>query len=406
MAVVLFDKKIKCCGCASCSNVCSQQCIIMEADEEGFKYPSIDNSKCVECRKCINVCPINQTTNDGSFKESQYYSAQHKDDEVIMESSSGGVFSALANIVLKQGGVVYGCAYNENMHAVHIGIEESAELKRLRGSKYVQSDMQGCYSQIKRQLDEKRSILFTGTACQVAGLKTFLGKEYENILLVDVLCHGVPSPMLFENYNKYLDKKHRGKVVNYEFRNKKKNGWGSEHRSYYEVEKNGKITGHRPILPAYFCAFFWGLNLRPSCYECQYAVPKRNSDITMGDFWGFYNTYKKYFPKGISVMSINTFKGEKVKNLLTANMELLPITFEQATKTNTNFTRSVTKPKVRDEFYRKLRDKPYKAINRMVFLNCGYRKLFTSIYGRFVPSGVRRIIKFGVGGKRTPNTAL
>jgi coenzyme F420-reducing hydrogenase beta subunit len=367
----------------------------MIEDEEGFRYSIIDKNKCIECRKCIGVCQIHQETNKNNFNESKYFSAQHKNDEIIMESSSGGVFSALANIILEQGGVVYGCIYDENMKAIQVEIEILDDLKLMRGSKYVQSDMLNCHIQVKKQLDEGRYVLFTGTSCQVASIKAFIGREYENLLLVEILCHGVPSPKLFKDYIDYLQGKHKGKVINYEFRNKKRDGWGSEHRSYYEVEKGNKIKGYRPILPAYFCAFFYGINLRPSCYECKHATLKRSSDITLGDFWGYWKKYKRNFPKGISVIGINSMKGMEFIDKLSKVMIIENISFEEATASNTNFTKPVNRPANRDDFYRRLSGKKYSEINKIVFLDHrNWKNVFKSIYGRFIPQNIRKYRHF------------
>jgi NAD-dependent dihydropyrimidine dehydrogenase PreA subunit len=391
----LYENKAQCCGCGACSNSCPKQCITMIADEEGFKYPVIDHKNCLKCLKCIKVCPMHHSKNDDHSDISQYYTAQHKDDQIIMESTSGGVFSALADAFLAQGGIVYGCVYNETMQAIHIGSEKSHDLRRMRGSKYVQSDMQDCYVQIKKQLNEGKNILFTGTPCQVAAVKTFLGKNYDNLLLVEVLCHGVPSPKLFASYIAYLENKHHGKVVNYEFRNKKIHGWGSEHRSYYEIARNGKIERYRPLLTtAYSAAFYWGINLRPSCYECPYATPKRISDITIGDFWGFWRTYKRHFPKGISIVALNSQKGKMQFNLLSQVMVLDPVTFEQAAFRNAPFIKPVTISSIRNRFYQQIEGKKYQTINRLLFLNYKYSKRLTkSIYRRFISTTFKRSLQ-------------
>ena len=301
--------KKDCSGCSLCVQLCVKECISMRSDEEGFLFPVIDMDKCIDCGLCYRKCPVNRqsVTNNKNFPK--YYASAISDTKELLECSSGGAFIGLAKYVLSHGGYVCGCVFDEHMRAVHKCTNSLEEVRRMRGSKYVQSSIEKAFPQVKDLIDDGKIVLFTGTACQIAAVKGFV-KSTEKLFLVDILCHGVPSPLFFEKYVEFLGKKHKGRVVNLEFRNKKKLGWGSEHRTYYEVERNGVVRGYRPVLPAYFCSFFWGTNLRESCYNCKFAGPDRISDITIGDFWGYWSYYHRNFPEGISIASVNTPKGE------------------------------------------------------------------------------------------------
>ena len=205
-----MKNKSECCGCTACEMICPVGCITMESDEEGFLYPLIDKSKCIECKKCDNVCPIkNPIRPHGQTKAYVGYSEK---DEIRLSSSSGGIFSLIAGNVLKQNGAVFGVAFDENMSVCHICAQSEEELHRLRSSKYVQSRMDDTYKQVKMRLEEGVPVLFSGTACQVAGLKKYLGNDPDNLFTLDVLCHGVPSPKIWNMYVKEQEKKHGSSV--------------------------------------------------------------------------------------------------------------------------------------------------------------------------------------------------
>lgn len=293
-------EKNQCTGCGLCSVKCPKQCILMVEDEEGFRFPKIDSSKCVGCGLCWDNCPAT-TAADGLYSEynRSYYCGTIRDNEVLIKSSSGGVFGVLAEYIIRNGGYVCGCIYTDEMEAVHILSNRKQDIEKMYGSKYVQSRVEHCFKEILAHLNSNDMILFTGTACQIAALRLFLGKDYSKLYCVEILCHGVPSPGLFRMYKKYLEKSLGGKIKDIRFRDKSRDGWGSEHRTRIIYERNGKIYDKRPILPAYFSAFFYGLDLRESCYQCKFAKPERATDLTIGDFWGSWAKYKKRF-KGAS----------------------------------------------------------------------------------------------------------
>jgi len=207
--VIEIKDKSKCCGCTACASVCPMDCIEMKEDMEGFLYPSVDKGKCIDCGACERVCPIQNPTKE-VLQDQMGYLVQHKDEAVRLDSTSGGAFTAIATTVLEKGGVVFGAAYDESFHVHHTYVEKVKDLAIFRNSKYVQSDLGNCFRQVREFLRNDRWVCFSGTPCQIEGLNKFLGKQYEKILLVDVVCHGVPSPLIWKKYLEYqgvVDKK-------------------------------------------------------------------------------------------------------------------------------------------------------------------------------------------------------
>ena len=311
-------KKKECCGCTACLHVCPVNCITMQEDEEGFLYPIIEKDKCISCHQCEKVCPI-QNTSILNIK-TQTFVGYSKDEEIRKQSSSGGIFSALAEWIIQQNGVVFGAAFDENFEVHHIAIETREELSKLRGSKYVQSRLENVYPEVKQYLEMKRIVLFTGTSCQIAGLKKYLNKEYEYLYTVDVLCHGVPSPKIWRMYLEEKKKENNAAIEKVEFRNKE-NGW----KNYL---MNIEFCNMQPYCVHYFKdkyikMFLGNIDLRPSCYECHFKDIPRTSDMTIGDSWGI----EKYIPdmdddRGTSVILVNTLKGEKLLETIRENLIL------------------------------------------------------------------------------------
>lgn len=314
----------ECTGCTACSQVCPMKCISMKIDEEGFIYPTVDEAVCVECGRCKCVCPV--LHHDGGNAPKKVLAEKNKDERIRRTSSSGGVFYEVAKQFIQNGGVVYGCAFDENMVARHICVKTIEGLEKLKSSKYVQSDMGNTMSEIKRRLLQGEKVLFSGTPCQIAGLQNFLSKDYENLLLIDIFCHGVPSPTLFADYLDYLSKQYDGgKPISVNFRNKQR-GWK---RLYMEVcFDNGKRHYIYSGYDRYEGMFLHNLSLRPSCYECKFTKSERFGDITLGDFWGIGKKYPQWDDdRGISVVMLNTDKGvdayEQIADLFESREETL-----------------------------------------------------------------------------------
>lgn len=301
----MIEKKY-CTGCSACHDICPNNCIEMRTDNEGFLYPYIIKENCKSCDKCLQVCPA--TKNKKSmFREPQCYIAWNCDDNIRALSTSGGLFSAMADKVISKGGAVVGAAFDQSFHLRHTVANNWQDCLLMTGSKYLQSDTRGIYRQVKDYLNNGSRILFTGTACQVAGLNAFLNKEYDLLITCEIICHGVPSPEVFKKYLFYLETKIKDKVVYYQFRSKK-HGWSKLAVSVKYAK--GKIKTYRTRYCPYHTWFGRHFSVRPSCYQCLYRDINRVADITIGDFWGI-ERYRLDIDrdKGISVVLANSKKG-------------------------------------------------------------------------------------------------
>lgn len=308
MPVALTKKD--CCGCHGCAIACPKHCITMERDEEGFWYPRVDESACVHCGLCEKVCPVLNAVPADEAAKPVAYAAMNEETGIRLESSSGGVFSALAQQVIASGGIVFGAAWSENFREVrHIGVESMEDLALLRGSKYVQSTVGDCYAQAKNALAAGRQVLFSGTPCQVEGLHTFLGKDYDNLLLVDIVCHGVPAPAVWQRYLRECEETAGAPVRNVQFRSKD-TGWKG-----YKVKLTFE-NGTQQALPAYanpfMNAFIRNACLRQSCHDCRFKKLNRVSDVTLADFWGIEDVCPDMDDdRGTSLLLVHSEKGER-----------------------------------------------------------------------------------------------
>ncbi|MFW5713076.1 MAG: Coenzyme F420 hydrogenase/dehydrogenase, beta subunit C-terminal domain [Brevefilum sp.] len=306
--------KEHCFGCTACVSICPLDCIHMSADHEGFNYPQVDEEVCNACRKCVSACPgFNEIEPKNNKTNPQFYGGFHDSDQIKLKSSSGGLFTAFAEHTLSRGGSVYGAVYDfEHMKVIHNRATSLEDLAPMRKSKYVQSDTSGVYEQVKEDLKLELPVLFTGTPCQVAGLHLFLGKPEKNLITIDLICHGVPSPGLFATHFADRQKKMGQSITNIDFRTKDK-GWGSFLNFYLKVETDEyKALTYAP-LDAYYAMFLANLSLRPVCYNCKYASTDRVSDITLGDFWGVQKENPELFDgKGTSLILANTEKGKSM----------------------------------------------------------------------------------------------
>lgn len=370
--MIQVDKeKYNCCGCGGCTQVCPRNCIEMKTDNEGFLYPEVDKSLCVDCHMCEQICPMNLS--DGPMEDNTdsiiAYGGWHKNKKVRFSSSSGGAFALIAEYILTIGGKVYGCTLDSDMKAIHIGISKKEDLYKLQGSKYVQSEIGTVYSEIKECLKKGQPVLFVGTPCQAAGLYTYLGKKQnENLYIVDFICHGVPSPLVFHAYIKKLEKKYRSKVVSYKFRNKDR-GWnqtGLQLGSRIEFS-NGKVIRKFPAFQDSFMnGFLDDLYLRPSCYECKFkSLPKTYADFTIADFWGVNHVSKTLNDgKGTSLILIHTKHGNEVWNYICSKAYFEPVHFEPAIQHNRSLLYSVRKNKKREDFFKDFTSNGYAYVER------------------------------------------
>lgn len=305
--MINVSNKSNCCGCTACASICNHDAITMKPDELGFLYPSVDITKCVNCGLCDNVCQFQDNYKRyDNFDIPEVYQFRLDSDSELRKSQSGGAFFAIADKFLNDGGVVYGAAFTGTWRVIHQKVTDSQSLDKLRMSKYVQSDIRGIFPKIKEELKSGIKVLFSGTACQVAGLKSYVPKRlHENLFCIDIICHGVPSPKIWEDYLQYLQEKRNSKIIRACFRDKRF-GWHGARESF--LFENGKEEFRRTSNYLYFS----GLSLRESCSHCHYTNLKRVGDITVGDQWGIPKDSLYEDDKGLSLVLVNSEKGKKL----------------------------------------------------------------------------------------------
>ena len=306
--IILFDKKEDCCGCTACVNICPKGAITMQPDGLGFLYPQINEVKCVKCGLCKKVCDFNKDYDKSlNLKNPDVYAIQHKNKDELEKSQSGAAFVIFSDWILNHNGVVYGAGYSEYFKVIHKRAETKIERDEFRGSKYVQSDLNTVFLKIKNDLENGKIVLFTGTPCQTAGLKSFLfyaKVDTKKLFLIDLVCHGVPSPQMWNDYLEYLERKNNAKITKVNFRDKKF-GWAS-HKESFQFNNTYTYT--------YTYLFYQHIMLRESCGNCFFANVHRPSDITIGDYWGIEKIKPELYKEneGVSLVLINTEKGKKI----------------------------------------------------------------------------------------------
>lgn len=353
-----------CCGCSACVQKCPKQCITMHNDKDGFLFPIVVNSQCIDCGICAKVCPMENAVEPSDCQ--RYYGAYNVKTHEVINSSSGGIYPALAKWVIAQGGIVYGAALDSEHKLYHVGVNSLEEVSSTIGSKYFQSDIKKTYQECKSNLDAGKIVLFTGTPCQVHGLKCFLRKDYERLYTADVICHGVPSEKMFNAYVDFLEKKHKAKLVDINFRDKTRNGWSITLRYTMEFA-NGKRKDYFLIskLSEYFMAFLGGSIARESCYVCPFSSLSRPGDITMGDFWGYQTTRPDLrHDDGLSLILSNTDKGKELIDTLAKNGIVLKKVDEECVKAseNKNLYYPTKRPSLRDVVYQELENEGFEYI--------------------------------------------
>lgn len=357
--------KVDCSGCQACKNTCPKDCISMEYDNEGFLYPVIDESKCISCKKCIKVCEYNKEI--VKVNNQKVYAAINRDENIVNKSSSGGLFIPLSDYILNENGMICGAKFNEDYLVVHDITNNKQIRDSFCGSKYLQSNVGNIYKEVEQNLKLGTKVLFSGTPCQVDGLKNYLDKEYDNLVLVDIVCHGVPSPIVFKKYIYKKIKKYKGNISNLTFRYKKA-GWGTQN---LKIDfNNGKSYVNRNYKDSYYYLFINDFMLRPSCYKCRYSNTNRVSDITIADFWGIEEV-KPDFPRknGVSLLIVNTIKGEKLVNNIQDKLIIEESSFEEATRRQINLSHPTIENKGRKLFF-KLYDKLGFSAANFVMVDC------------------------------------
>lgn len=351
-------EKKDCNGCGLCSLKCPKKAITMIEDNEGFVYPVIDKSKCINCNICKNICPNREYNLNNKIKA---YAAINKNKEDLSNSSSGGMFVLLAKYVLKNNGVVFGVKYDKNLTAVHSYTLNEDELIYFQGSKYVRSDLKNSFVEVKEMLKDKM-VLFTGTPCQCQALRSFLGKDYTNLLTCDIICHSNPSPKVFKLYKEYLERKYSKRIKNIYFRTKKI-GWHCD-KSIIQFVDDTEI-----IESSYYHAFLVELLNRPSCHNCHFCSSNRLSDFTIGDAWGIEKLLKETTNNntGISLLCVNTDKANKTLQSIKKHVDLTEIDLNEIYKYNHNHNVKINRN--RNRFFNKLSNEKINNSNIVFYLN-------------------------------------
>lgn len=368
----IFPSKSECCGCSACKQICPKGAIAMKPDSEGFLYPQIDVSLCIECGACQKICAFQNGYEKNHSKTA--YAIKHKDFNTRFTSRSGAAFVALSDYILNKKGSVYGAAFQNDFSVSHIRATDRYVRDKFKGSKYVQSDMKDTFKSVKNDLNNDMYVMFSGTACQVAGLKRYLGKcDTSKLYTCDIACHGVPSPIIWKEYLKHCEKKFCGKVTKADFRDKTI-GWNTHKEAIW-------IDDNKHILNGYTYLFYENDIERPSCYNCKYSNLERPADLTLADFWGIDRVVENFNDnKGVSLLLVNSEKGSRILNKVIDNIHCVECDLNASIKSNPNLSRPTAKPDSREDFW----DFYYKN---------GFEKTFKKYYNKIRIKKIKRRIK-------------
>lgn len=389
----LYNKKCDCAGCSACMNICPQKAIIMKEDENGYIYPKIDETKCINCGLCQKTCAYQNYQIEGNSIKA--YASFNTDEKSLKKSSSGGVFASLASDFLKKGGIVYGCAMEhkeELLVPMHIRVDKVEELWKLQGSKYVKSVIDFSYIDVKEQLKNGKKVLFSGTPCQVAALKKYLSisnVNTDNIYYIDLICHGTPSTRFFQDYIRFIENKKKFKILDLKFRNKRY-GWGLKGTiTYKKPEGRIKEKVFYNRLSSYYNYFLKGKTYRENCYSCKYANIHRNGDITIGDYWGIEIQHPEYLKdnggkititKGISCILVNSKKGEKLLEDYGKKLVLLKSSIGKIVEGNQQLTSPCDLDSERNTILKIYREKGYGGVEKYYRKRLGFKRSIYRIY--------------------------
>ena len=394
----LYKKKEDCCGCGACMNACPKNAISMRSDEYGYIYPHVDHEKCVECGLCTQSCRFSNS--ETTVPQKVYAAANQKCDD-IMNAASGGVFTAVASEFLKNGGAVFGAAlsFNDGHASVkHIQISSINELWKLQGSKYVQSEIGFTYRQAKNCLQSGQRVLFSGTPCQIAGLKSFLRRKYDNLYTVDLICHGVPSSKLFDDYIQQKNTKLGAITTNFKFRDKKC-GWGENTSLEYTKDNQNKVIYSPARLESYCSLFLDGVICRENCYSCPFAKSERIGDITIGDYWGIEVVHPELLDnpefeesKGISCILVNSAKGQELCDSAKGNLSFYKSSIDKVVAHNKQLRHPSLKPQMRDLVSNAYKHGGYLAVEKIFISKYKKQLLIHFVYNK-IPRKLRIKLK-------------
>ena len=405
MAINIINKK-DCCGCNACGDVCSHNAIVFKTDMEGFWYPEVDKEKCTDCGLCEAVCPIINVKDlkKNDLEQPVCYAAKHKNLEVVFDSTSGGLFSALAEKMYRDGGYVGGAIYDDNLEVKHYISNQKSDLPALRSSKYVESDLSGFYKEVKRLLKNGEKVLVCGCPCQMAALRAFLKKDYDNLLIADFICRGINSPLVGEKFGESLGKKYGSKLVWVKSKNKEL-GWRNLTAKYrfadgqnIYVTKDESLFTRGYLHTNAFC--------RPSCYDCRFKGFPRISDITLADFWGIEHVNPSMDDNlGTSLVLVNSEKGRAYYEAIQQKIRSVPVPFESMMAGNPALIKPLDAPRVdRDVFFSDLQNHDFDTVANKYFpfvqskkqrlkqFLKGYRSMLSTMQYRIGPAF--RFIKY------------
>lgn len=366
MNSIEIRNKAMCTGCSACRNICPMQCIEMRADEEGFLYPWVDSTVCIECGICHEHCPMS-TRQEIQEENICVYAAWSRNEQTRIESTSGGIFSELATEILKRGGYIVGAKYNEKHLVEHTIISDIIKLPELRQSKYIQSDMTTIFKEIKGLLNKGSLMLFVGTPCQCVGLTTYLEKTYDNLYLCDFICRGVNSPLVYQQYLSEFSEKYGSKVSRVWFKNKKQ-GW-NHFGTQIEFENGQCYFADRDTDDFMYGYIKKGLNLymRPSCGECQFKGFSRNTDFTLGDFWGIkLHELDDSLEQGVSMVMLHSSKAKKLWDAIGTNIHCEEHTLEEVIPFNNCLVNPAKPGEMRDDFWKSIKTAPFLDVMKKI----------------------------------------
>lgn len=346
-----FNFNENCYGCKNCENICPKKAIKITENEEGFLLPKIDKEKCVNCGLCDQKCPYTNFKEYTKLEKNIWYSCYLKDINERIKSTSGGIFPVLAKYFLENSGLVCGCIWDEDMKPIHILTSKKEQVEKMRGSKYLQSDLKEVAKQIKEQVNDK-IILFTGTPCQIAAIKLYVG-EHKNLYTCGLICEGAGPYKVWKKYVNVLEKKYKSKMINASFRNKEI-GWDSPVARYdFDNGKNKKTLSYS--FDKYVKGFLQGLYYRNSCNNCQYKGDGHNSDIIIGDLWGAsHKLLKDTQYKGVSAIILNSDKGKKLFDIVKEDFAFEPIDSNKVINHNKFLMKPINKNKNRNQFFNQI----------------------------------------------------
>lgn len=356
--MIEIKDKINCVGCGACLNICPNNAIDFITDKAGFNYPIVNKKDCINCNLCEKVCPINNNANNNDSPRCKL--SWNKDSDIRNQSTSGGVFSALAENIINNDGYVCGVEISDDFSIRHGIINEISELKQFRRAKYVQSDLHNIFSAIKSYLQKDIQVLFSGTPCQVSALKNFLRKNYHNLYTVEVICHGVVSQKVFDAYLKSLSKIKNDKIESFEFRNKDISWERYTNKAFF---KTGSIYQEERIKDAYMTGYLkHNLYIRPSCTQCKFKGFPRVADITLGDFWGVEKIRQYDTSLGVSAVLLNSIKGEELFSRISDQLYVEDVSLEEIVINNESLVNSVLLGDYSDYFYSKFEKKDFQQL--------------------------------------------